>query len=500
MAHAIFSDPPRAGRLLTGLDADQLRDLARAREVPNQWGVAVYHSKVSSRSARRTFLVERPTAEHESLLRQVRQHLAGQELVCLDRQIGAGTGESFTFRYYVTRPYAHLAYMMFRNLFAPRRPVEHPDIVVVQVPEWPEICILVHPSEDGRMYTWVMGSDYYGEGKMGGLRAAMHILREFRGGLGLHAGSKLYHLRDNGRLRSVGVLIFGLSGTGKTTITVNDHGLKAPEGITILQDDINFLMPGTRCYGTEESFYIKTDSLSSQPELYRAVQRPEVICENVWVNPDGTIDFDNQTISTNGRAIVPRRAIPHTADTIDMDRVDVILFNTRRYDLPPIGRLTSPAQMAAVLMLGESTITSADDPTRVGESLRVVAFDPFILTEPHRQGNVFYQLIKDRPIQAFVVNTGKIGGMEEGIKITPEVTLRCIEAALRGKVEWRFDPDLGYERAVQVEGVDLRPYDPDRVYGRERFAQLMRALREERRQWLSRFPGLYPEIRQAIEP
>ena len=498
MSTTVLTDPPKPGRLLTGLSSEDLRALARSREIPNRWGVAVYHSKISSRSARRTFVVKRPTPEQEALLHQVRQHLASTELVCLDRQIGAGTGQTFSFRYYVTRPYAHLAYMMHRNLFEPRRPFDDPDVVVVQVPEWPEIHIFVHPTDDGRVFTWVLGSDYYGEGKMGGLRAAMHVLRDFRGGLGLHAGSKVYRLKADGQMRELGVLIFGLSGTGKTTITIHDHGLQPPEGITILQDDINFLMPATRCYGTEESFYIKTDGLSSQPTLLEAVRRPEVICENVWVDPDGNIDFDNQTISTNGRAIVPRHAIPHTAATIDMEKVDVILFNTRRYDLPPIGRLTSPAQMAAVLMLGESTITSADDPTRVGQSQRVVAFDPFVLTEPHRQGNVFYDLIKDRPIQALVVNTGKIGGMEQGIKITPEVTMACIEAALRGQVEWRYDPDLGYERAVAADGVDLRPYDPDVVYGRQRFRELMAALREERRQWLSRFPGLYPDILQAM--
>jgi len=76
----------------------------------------------------------------------------------------------------------------------------------------------------------ILGSDYYGESKMAGLRMAMHIMREERGGIGLHAGSKIYRVKNaQGQLTERGALIFGLSGTGKTTISVNSHNLVAPE-------------------------------------------------------------------------------------------------------------------------------------------------------------------------------------------------------------------------------------------------------------------------------
>jgi len=335
---------------------------------------------------------------------------------------------------------------------------------------------------------------------MGSLRAAMHITREHRYGLGLHAGSKILRIQEQGALVDKGVLIFGLSGTGKTTITVNDHGLQPPERVVVLQDDINLLRYDGSAFGTEESFYVKTDAINNQPEIEPATHLPDAIAENVYVDPNThELDFDNWEISTNGRAIIPRRAIANTEDSIDLPRVDVIFFNTRRYDIPPVGRLNSAAQAAAFFMLGESTITSADDPTRVGEPLRVVAFDPFVIDDPDKQGNIFYEMLKANPdIQVYLVNTGKVGGMDDGTKITPQVTLKVVESVVRGRAAWKYDANLGYDTAVQIEGVDLEPFDPYQIYGAERYARMMKRLRDERRAWFSKFPKLHPDILAAV--
>ena len=75
------------------------------------------------------------------------------------------------------------------------------------------------------------------------LRQAMYWIKR-RGGLGLHAGSKILRVTGpDGKLRDVGFLLFGLSGTGKTTLTLHDHGLKEPEKAIIKQDDVVLLTP-----------------------------------------------------------------------------------------------------------------------------------------------------------------------------------------------------------------------------------------------------------------
>jgi len=495
----LFTDPVPAGNLLTDLQPDELRMMARKYEIANRWGTAVYHSQVRSRSAKNTYVIYDPDEEQQERMSKLREYLQGADLVRVERDVGQHPNNRFRALYYATRAYPHLAYIFSRNMFEPVGD-RQPEIIIVQVPEWPERFIYVHPTRGARVFTYIMGSDYYGEAKMGALRASMHIMRDHRGGLGLHAGSKYYRVMRHGKLVQLGAVIFGLSGTGKTTITVNNHGFQPPEGITILQDDIVMMNGQTYCYGTERSFYVKTDSVSEQPDLLRATQVNTAIGENVWVDEQGEVDFDNWELTTNGRCLVPRFAIPHTDDRIDLSRTDVVFFNTRRYDLPPIGRLVSPAQAAAFLMLGESTITSADDPTRAGESKRVVAFDPFIMVKPHKQGNRFYEILQANPhMQAYLINTGKVGGIEEGNKITPQITMKSIEAILRDTVEWEFDPILGYDTPKSIPGVDMKQFDPYEVYGSEEFGRLMGKLQEERKDWLAQFPDLHPDILAALD-
>ncbi|MDY0178623.1 MAG: phosphoenolpyruvate carboxykinase (ATP), partial [Synergistaceae bacterium] len=210
------------------------------------------------------------------------------------------------------------------------------------------------------------------------------------------------------------------------------------------------------------------------------------------------LDFDNHAITTNGRAVVPREAIPNTSGRIDLDRVDYLLFNMRRYDTPPIGRLTSAEQAAAYFMLGESTITSAEDPSRVGQAKRVVGFDPFIIDNPHTNGNRLLRILRDNPgIRCYVLNTGRIGG-KDGANITAEVTCSAISEAMREKLEWRYDDILGYEIPKELPGQGSAEFDPYRWYSREDYAQMIGSLRRERREHLHQFKGLAPEIVDGV--
>jgi len=129
----------------------------------------------------------------------------------------------------------------------------------------------------------------------------------------------------------------------------------------------------------------------------------------------------------------------------------------------------------------------------------VVAFDPFVLDEHEKQGNVFYEILKANPqIQVYLVSTGKVGGMDDGTKITPQVTLKVVESVVRGHAAWKYDENLQYETAVEIEGVDLTPFDPYQIYGAERYARMMNRLREERRAWLRKYPKLHPDILAAV--
>ena len=475
-------------------ELSDLRQMAKKDEIPNRYGIPVYHSKIKSRSAKFTEYHYEITPDLETLFQEVFQHYQSRKWIKVERNIGQSPENSFRQLYIVPSEYARLAFMMTHNNFDPVGQKD-PDIYIAAFPDWPDRRILVFPNLH---FTMILGSDYYGESKMAGLRMAMHIMREERGGIGLHAGSKIYRVKNaQGQLTERGALIFGLSGTGKTTISVNSHNLVAPEGVEILQDDINMLTTKGNSYGTEKNFYVKTDSVSSTPELQDACLAEDAILENVYVSPEGEIDFDNMSISTNGRAVINRRRIPNTSNRIDLPQVNFFLFNTRRYDIPPVGKLTGPAQAAAFFMLGESTITSADDPTRVGETTRVVGFDPFIINKPEKSGNRLYEILSNHPIDVYIVNTGKIGGLD-GIKITPEVTLKIVENIARGTIKWQYNEDLGYEIPIEVPGLDLSQFDPYRIYGKEEYKNMMEALRNDRRKHLQQFPDLYDQIKESI--
>ena len=142
------------------------------------------------------------------------------------------------------------------------------DFVSLAVPEWGEKKVLVFP-EMG--LTIVLGSDYKGEQKKAMLRQVMYWAKK-QGNLGLHAASKILRVMRGGQLRDFGFLLFGLSATGKTTLSCHSHWLAFPETVVIRQDDVVILKSDGTAVGTEDSYYIKTDGLEpgSQPLLYAA--------------------------------------------------------------------------------------------------------------------------------------------------------------------------------------------------------------------------------------
>ena len=222
--------------------------------------------------------------------------------------------------------------------------------------------------------TLILGSDYFGEAKKSFLRMAMYKVKE-EGGLGFHAGSKLLRVYDkNHELKDVGFIMFGLSGTGKTTLTIHDHGLTGEEKSIVRQDDVIFMDENGYCVGTETGFFIKTEGLNPEQQgvLYKAATTDRAILENVKVYDDGKVDFDDVSLTSNGRGIILRSEVPNTDDTIDLEKANKIIFITRRNDIvPPVVKL-NPNQALEAFMLGESIETSAGDPTKAGQSKRCV--------------------------------------------------------------------------------------------------------------------------------
>ncbi|SEQ32197.1 phosphoenolpyruvate carboxykinase (ATP) [Natrinema salaciae] len=485
-------DPTTASNVRYNPSLEELRELAAADETTTEFGSPSYVSEFRSRSADRT----KNAVDHEftdrdhELVADAIDRTDDVELLCVDRLMGRHPDATFCCRLFVPVEHARIA-LAWANLFEPTDGRD-PDLYTVQLPDYDETAIRVQPDTG---FTAVLGSDYTGEAKKSFLRLFMYRIKQ-QGGLGLHAGSKRVRVRDaNGDLRTVGQVFMGLSATGKSTLTSHGCWLEGPEGAAMVQDDVCGLLSDGTVAGSEgEGLYIKTIGLDDeQPELYEAATAESAILENVAVDDDGTVHFDEDRYTANSRAIVQRDELESAAEEIDIDRMDQVFFITRNPLMPPVAKLDE-AQAAVAFMLGESIETSAGDPSRAGESIRVVGTNPFIVGAEGEEGNIFHELIDILDVDCYVINTGYLGDQSKDIGVTESVTI--LTEVARGTVEWTRDERIGLTIPDSIPGIDVDDYYvPDHV---DDYEDALADLRADRRAYLAQFDELRTEIVDAV--
>ncbi len=493
-----------------------------------KYGNVAVHSTVKNRSAKITVYVGSDAVRLKShnpqqteimnnlpkTLAMVEEYVKRAPFVRINRTMGNNNDFSPNCTFYVSiqRPeMIRLAYMTWATLF-PAKQDGDPKQFIVYIPEWQETDrqILVFPEIST---TIVLGSDYYGESKKGFLRMAMWNAKQ-KGMLGLHAGSKILKARGpDGRLRKYGMLIFGMSGTGKTTHTCHTHGLDGnDEGIEILQDDVVFLKKDGSAYGSERGFYLKTEGLDlvTQPIIYKAATSRDTIFENVMIDYEGNLYFDDDTLTSNGRGIMMREDLkPYISNNINLPPVSemdglIVAFITRRHTVVPLAAKLTPEQAAAVFMLGESVETSAGDPKRAGESIREVGTNPFIVGDKAFEGNWFYDFVKrhEGKVHCYQLNTGGIGEIIEKLPNGQKVMKRkvhrveipemasIIRGIMRGTNRWSKDKYWNLEVPSVVDGVELSKYDIEKFYHPDDIVKQVSELRIERVKYIEEFGNL----------
>jgi phosphoenolpyruvate carboxykinase (ATP) len=478
---------PTADNVLRNPDDEQLRELATPEERTTEFDSPSFVSEYRSRCADRTRnrVDDQFTADDWRHCEAAVEAAADREMLCLDRVVGRHPAVSQVCRLYVPREHARIA-LAWGRLLEPAPEGAEPDLATVQLPDHDEVAIRVLP-EAG--FTAVLGSDYTGEAKKSFLRLYMYRAKQ-AGGLGIHAGSKRLHLQEG----EVGQLFLGLSGTGKTTLTGHGLWLDDPEHAEMLQDDVCAMLPDGTVAGSEGAgLYIKTLGLDAaeQPALCEAATAASAVLENVAVAEDGTVDFDDDSLTANGRAVVQRADLPSASDDVDLPAVDQVFFITRNPLMPAVARLT-PEQAAAAFVLGESVQTSAGDPDAAGESVRVVGTNPFIVGPGGEEGNRFMELVRANDVECFLLNTGSVGDRGVGV----DVTVGILEGLARGDVTWRADDAVSLELPEHLGDVPVEElYPPECV---EEFERRHRELRADRRAYLRQFERLDDEIRESV--
>ena len=257
-------------------------------------------------------------------------------------------------------------------------------------------------------------------------------------------------------------VFFGLSGTGKTT-------LSADASRTLIGDDEHG-WSDTAVFNFEGGCYAKMIRLSpeAEPEIYATTKRFGTILENVVIDPvTRTIDLDDDSLAENSRGSYPIDFIPNaSADNMGPVPRTIIMLTADAYGvLPPIAQLTPDQAMYHFL----SGYTARVAGTEIGVTEPTATFStcfgaPFMPRHPSVYGNLLKDRIARGGVQCWLVNTGWTGGQYgTGSRMPIKATRALLNAALDGSLamgEFRTDPNFGFKVPVAVAGVDAAILDP----------------------------------------
>ncbi|RYD39685.1 MAG: phosphoenolpyruvate carboxykinase (ATP), partial [Sphingomonadales bacterium] len=300
------------------------------------------------------------------------------------------------------------------------------------------------------------GTQYAGEMKKS-VFGILNYLLPVKGVMPMHCSANMGPGGDT-------AVFFGLSGTGKTT-------LSADASRTLIGDDEHG-WSDTAVFNFEGGCYAKMIRLSpeAEPEIFATTKRFGTVLENVVIDPvTRELDFDDATLAENSRGSYPIDFIPNTSEQ-NMGPVpqNIIMLTADAYGvLPPIAKLTPDQAMYHFL----SGYTARVAGTEIGVTEPEATFStcfgaPFMPRHPSVYGNLLKERIAKGGVQCWLVNTGWTGGMAtmDGIKRMPiKATRALLGAALDGSLndaEFRNDPNFGFMVPVAVPGVDSGLLDP----------------------------------------
>jgi phosphoenolpyruvate carboxykinase (ATP) len=492
---------------------DRLRELARAhmpRLTETEFGNLNYQSKITARLSGSTFFVSdtenlqnrMSRAEAEEWAARQDAHIAGKDMVLVEGYIGPDPDFRTGARLYIEATQPNIAAMQ-AHLYFPADEDWTPEFTVIYTPTLPaegksDDCLIIVDLEN--WVTRVLGSDYFGESKMGGLRMWNRLVYD-RGGLACHAGLKTFPAESTRSGAEESMLIIGLSGTGKTTTTFRRQIESLP-----VQDDFVALMPGGELHTSEAGCFAKTYGLDpdDEPTIYGGTTHRDAWLENVAVSEDGKVDFFDTSYTANGRSTFPLHDIRHRDPRNVPPARYLLILNRSDHVIPAVARLAWD-QIPAYFMLGESKGTSAGGAAEEGKSLRVPGTNPFFFNDDSMQGNRLLQLLETMPdLEAYVLNTGRIGGEGDGSKkVGIPQSSAIVQAIVEGSASWQTDQDFGYEVASSVPGVDdIELLQPRRLYERtgrlSEYEAIVARLKKERVEYLSAFQALSPDVLEGL--
>ena len=403
------------------------------------------------------------------LLGKVRKHLDNAEnLFVKDAFCGADSNHRMPVRL-VTEKAWHAAFMhnMFIRINKEEAKIHDPEFTILHAPSLRAI-----PRKDGinsevfvilaldRGLVIIGGTHYAGEIKKAIFTIMNHIL-PIKGLLPMHCSAN-----TDGKNSA---LFFGLSGTGKTTLSADssralvgddEHGW-SDEGI------FNF----------EGGCYAKLIGLSKEdePAIYATTSMPGSILENIILNADGTPDFENGSLTQNTRGSYPIESIENrTPDSMAGHPKDVVFLTCDAFGvLPPLSRLT-PEQAGYHFISGYTAKVAG---TEVGIKEPQATFStcfgaPFMPRHPSIYADLLSSKIKKFDSKCWLINTGWVaGGYGESSRIKIKWTRALLNSALNGDLDdvvFVQDQRFGFSIPTTCEGVPDKILQPRETWNNKK--------------------------------
>ncbi|HJP56639.1 MAG TPA: phosphoenolpyruvate carboxykinase [Gemmatimonadales bacterium] len=460
--------------------APQLIEAALRRDegiLTDHGAFAAVTSPHTGRSAKDKFLVDEPEstgriwwdknarmepAAFARLHDDIRKHLNDQEVFVEDLFGGADPAYRLPVRF-VTPNAWHALFV--RNMFVRPETADlagfQPRFTVLHAPEFE-----ADPARHGcrtstvialsfsRRLILIGGTRYAGEMKKSIFTVLNYLLPE-QGVLPMHCSANVGPDGDT-------AIFFGLSGTGKTTLSAD------PSRELIGDDEHGWSDRGV--FNFEGGCYAKVIRLrpDTEPEIYAATRMFGTVLENCVIDPDArSVDYDAQSITENTRACYPIHYIPnHVANGQGGVPRNIVLLTADAYGvLPPIARLTAEQAMYQFL----SGYTAKVAGTERGVTEPTATFSscfgaPFLPLHPGVYASMLGERIAKHGARVWLVNTGWTGGpYGTGSRMKLSHTRAMVRAALAGELDkatYTRDPVFGFEVPATVPGVPTEVLTP----------------------------------------
>jgi len=300
------------------------------------------------------------------------------------------------------------------------------------------------------------GTAYAGENKKSVFTILNYLLPE-KGVMPMHCSAN-HAVGDENDV----AVFFGLSGTGKTTLSAD------PSRVLIGDDEHGWSDDGA--FNFEGGCYAKTINLSAEaePEIYKTTSMFATVVENMVYDPETLeLDFADDSLTANTRCAYPLEAISNASPTARGGQPrNVVMLTCDAFGvLPPIARLTPAQAMYHFLSGFTSKVAGTERGVTEPQPTFSTCFGaPFMPRRPEVYGALLRDRIAAAGASCWLVNTGWTGGAYgSGRRMPIAATRTLLTAALDGSLDgaaFRRDPNFGFEVPVDVPGVDAALLDP----------------------------------------